>query len=187
MGNDDPQQDDSPLVRWVPVGNGALEVTHRPRLARVPQLAREGSTVVVTLLSQREDAERIGKAVRSAGMRWVWVPLGTGRPPTEPEQRAAYAQTVRELSAALENGAHLVLHCSAGVHRTGTMAYAVLLLRGYSPEEALARIGQSRPLTQEGMHREHKRFAEELVAEMRGSGAPPESGSREPAEPPLNG
>lgn len=98
MEASDQQYNEGSMLRWVKVGAGAPAVTHRPKLARVRHLALEGGTTVATLLSQGEDAEHIGKAVRAAGMQWVWVPLGTARPPTEPEQRTHYMRAVRTLS-----------------------------------------------------------------------------------------
>ena len=50
---------------------------------------------------------------------------------------------------------NIVLHCAAGVHRTGTIAYTLLRMSGYSPDESLAALKTMREEThkQVGDHR----------------------------------
>ncbi len=44
-----------------------------------------------------------------------------------------------------------VLHCAAGIHRTGTMAYTILRMSGYSPTEAFDLLGTMREDTKKGV------------------------------------
>jgi ADP-ribosyl-[dinitrogen reductase] hydrolase len=50
--------------------------------------------------------------------------------------------TIRE---ALERGEHVVLHCLAGLGRTGTIAARLLVEFGMEPEAAILRVRDARP------------------------------------------
>lgn len=67
------------------------------------------------------------------------------RPVGEVHQRMMEA--LPRLSQLLDEGASLLIHCSAGIHRTGTVAYGLLRWRGESWEEAMELIGQMRLVT----------------------------------------
>ena len=44
-----------------------------------------------------------------------------------------------------------VLHCAAGVHRTGTLAYTILRMSGYDASEAFELLGTMREETKKGV------------------------------------
>lgn len=137
-------------LRWVPSGAGRLAVWHRPRFRSIPQLPALGCRRLVTLLSAREGAEVIGVAAVSAGLLWTWLPLDGAAPPTGRRSEKA-AGTVAELSSCLDSGESILIHCSAGIHRTGMVAYALLRLRGASEPDALAEVERLRPVTRAGL------------------------------------
>lgn len=64
-------------------------------------------------------------------------------------------QGLQELVRAIEAGESVLIHCSAGMHRTGMMAFAVLRWLGTAQAEALNLIHTMRPQTREGMREEH--------------------------------
>ena len=68
-----------------------------------------------------------------------------------PENRAEFLNSVDETASALRAGQKLLLHCGAGIGRTGTYAAAVLVRLGIPKDEALAEVGRagSRPETTE--------------------------------------
>lgn len=51
---------------------------------------------------------------------------------------------VRWMSAALDAGQNVVLHCMGGLGRTGTVAACMLAARGVSPEDAIAAVRRAR-------------------------------------------
>ncbi len=55
-------------------------------------------------------------------------------------QQAHYEAAVRELAARLREGAVLLLHCAAGIGRTGTTAACVLKALGLDTQAALQRV-----------------------------------------------
>jgi protein-tyrosine phosphatase len=56
------------------------------------------------------------------------------------DDEAAWADGVRAVAADLRAGQHVLLHCAAGVGRTGTVAACVLKALGLPGVEALARV-----------------------------------------------
>ncbi len=166
MLSDNPGNISAPTLRWVSVGAGRLALTHRPKLRALPQFRAEGCVRLVTLLSAREGAERIGELAREAGLAWTWLPLENARPPTAPAVWRQIEQGLAALIADLGAGESIALHCSAGIHRTGMIAYALLCALGDTPEQALAAIEQMRPVTRAGITTERQRFADAIAERL---------------------
>ena len=150
---------------WVPVGSGRLALWHRPGLRAIPYLSRTGCDRVVTLLSAAEGAEEVGAAVETAGLAWSWIPLASGRPPQGGPDRVARAG-VRGLLEWLEAGESILLHCSAGIHRTGMIAYAALRSSGCGRAASLRRIAEMRSHTRNGLREAHLIWGEEVAKEL---------------------
>jgi len=148
---------------WVLVGAGRLAVGHRPRMRTIPHLPKEGCHRVWTLLSEREGAEEIGSAVRAAGMAWTWLPLADARPPEGRRNADRVRAALEEVSAALDAGESVLLHCSAGLHRTGMIAYALLRRRGLGPAAALDALEALRPLARAEVTPERLEWADGLI------------------------
>lgn len=62
-----------------------------------------------------------------------------------PEKIFGYALGVIKL---LKEGERIYLHCSAGIHRTGTVSYFILRESGYTHERALELIIHERPVVE---------------------------------------
>jgi hypothetical protein len=154
------------LPPFFPLGSGRLALWHRPGRKAFASLAATGCHRVVTLLSAREGAEEIGAAVRAAGMSWSWLPLASGRPPEGRSNGPVCAELPR-LAAALAGGESVLLHCSAGMHRTGMITLALLGLLGLPGEEALARLEELRPFARLAMTPAHLAWAEATSSALR--------------------
>ncbi len=74
-------------------------------------------------------------------LTWIWLPMPNANYP-EGEVDARLRTALPELSRLLDQGAHIVIHCSASVHRTGMVAYGLLRWRGYSPRPAFFAFSQ---------------------------------------------
>jgi protein-tyrosine phosphatase len=52
-------------------------------------------------------------------MKWIWLPLEGANPPMAQSKYSVILEAVKMMEAALNEGGYLLLHCSAGIHRTG--------------------------------------------------------------------
>jgi protein-tyrosine phosphatase len=135
---------------FLPLWSGALAIGHRPALRKLKSFSAGGVTHVATVLSASEQAEKIGEAVRRAGLDWIWVDLGSTK--SLPKRRKPeIIQALGELEAALKQGARIYLHCSAGIHRTGMIAAALLFHLGHGEQEVRAALDLLRPITARDM------------------------------------
>jgi protein-tyrosine phosphatase len=157
----------SPLkVRFVHVGKGRLALFHRPRNEDFAFLHEMGCTHVVTLLKDSEGAERYGNLTKAAGMEWVWLPVPNGKyPERDVHERMLEAMPV--LSGLLDNGNSILIHCSAGIHRTGMVAYALLRWRGLDRKQTMRIIGLTRRETADGMMEKRMRWGDENASPAR--------------------
>jgi len=147
---------------WVTLGQGRLTLWHRPGARAVAELRAFGCDCVVTLLSSREGASTVGKHVEQAGIEWFWLPLENGQPPQGAASEAVLS-AIPVLWQRLDAGRSILIHCSAGIHRTGMIAYALLRWRGHDEDEALVVIEKMRLHTRTGIQRKHLDWANEMV------------------------
>jgi protein-tyrosine phosphatase len=113
-------------------------------------MREQGCTALLTLLSEREGAKAIGEAALRVGIAWLWLPLASGDPPADErdvEVRAVFAGVCEQLSA----GGRVLVHCSAGIHRTGMVAYGLLRHLGRDPKDARTILRALRTFTAEGV------------------------------------
>ena len=130
-----------------------LTLGHRPRLKNIPKMAAEYDLVVV-LLKPTEGTEDLLAHYLAAGLPALHAPFTVGLPNREPLTWGGCSQVrqaVTSVSGALAEGLEVFVHCSAGIHRTGTFSYAVLRHTGYTQKEALDHIKSLREVTYLGM------------------------------------
>lgn len=60
----------------------------------------------------------------------------------------------------------MLIHCSAGMHRTGMVAYVLLRWRGYTPEESLNLIAQARSFTYEALTPKRLDWGKRVIAAL---------------------
>lgn len=127
------------LDRLVPVRPGLWQ-------APAPTPGRDGTylenpgvryDLIVSLTSWGSDAPH--GALRQGG-RFVWVPMVDGPevPATEIRLLAA------EIASALREGAEVLVHCDAGLNRSGVVVGRTLLELGVPVEEAISSIRAAR-------------------------------------------
>ena len=149
-------------IHWTSIGAGRLALWHRPGRHHFAALRDAGVSHLVTLLLEREGARAIGEQAEATGLSWVWLPLRGAKKPGA-VARQSLNEGLAKLSHLVEDGSSLLIHCSAGIHRTGMFAYALLRYRGLSRDEALAMIEQARPHTREGLEAHHLRWGDEVA------------------------
>jgi protein tyrosine phosphatase (PTP) superfamily phosphohydrolase (DUF442 family) len=151
-------------LNFLPVGNGRMALLHRPGGRIISGLAGLGCARVVTLLSDREGAAHIGAWVQAAGLAWTWLPLENANSPTG-EVDARLRAFVPVLSGYLDAGESVLIHCSAGQHRTGMLAYGLLRWRGLSASAAWEALCQMRPQTCQGIQPRHIHWGDTLATD----------------------
>lgn len=144
-------------IRYVEAAPGCGWIAARgcPSVEQLHALcARTGLTGLVTLLRPTERlcaAADLGVACEERGLRWCHAPLRGARQLQLAEVSAhdfARLATIRCTEEWLRDpGARIIVHCSAGLHRTGFYIYLLLRRLGLTPDEALARLREIRSCT----------------------------------------
>ncbi|MDQ1921108.1 protein-tyrosine phosphatase family protein [Massilia pseudoviolaceinigra] len=131
------------------IGRGCLAVMAKPVAGEwiddeFSGIARYGITGMVSLL-ERHEIHELGLVdapalCASNGITFTHFPIADRGLPASPGVFAL----VQALGRRIEDGEHIVIHCRAGIGRTGLMAAAVLVRHGWTPEDAFRQVSASR-------------------------------------------
>ncbi|MGW2659301.1 protein-tyrosine phosphatase family protein [Streptomyces sp. NPDC001478] len=132
-------------------GPGRLSTMARPRGGdwlepEMAALKDVGVDVLVCALTEPE-REELGltdepRSATAAGLRFVALPV----PDLAVPDRATVLPALRALVRQWHEGAHIVVHCRAGIGRSSLLAAAILVLDGVDPDTAWSRIAEARGL-----------------------------------------
>ncbi len=133
-----------------------------------------GASAVVSLMQEHE-FKLLGLADFEAHVaprfRWHWLPIPDGGIPDEAFDQQ-WAGAGPELRERLVAGERLLVHCRAGLGRTGLIASRLLVEFGMTPLQALNAVRRARPGTVETMLQEH--YVLRLVQAGGGGGQAPQ-------------
>lgn len=101
-------------------------------------------TILLSLLELSEQYE-LGLSKQAYycekyGIRSINLPIPDRGLPSTPKA----VELVKQLQQQLDQGEHIVIHCRAGIGRTGIIAGAVLVASGVAPQTALQIISDTR-------------------------------------------
>ena len=105
--------------------------------------ARHAALGLVVCLTPRSELAELSPAYHAAvaqgdmPFRWLNLPM---RNFGLPEDRASFEDGVRQIAQALRQGDAVMLHCAAGLGRTGSTAACVLKALDLDTREALQRV-----------------------------------------------
>jgi len=134
-----------------PGGRRAMALDHDPRvdlMLDVEAIRAFPAAGVVTLIDERElvilGLDMMPRELQQAGMWWKHLPItDMGIPDLAWESR--WQDEGPAIRDALAAGDNVVLHCWAGLGRTGTVAARVLIELGMDPATAISRVRHARP------------------------------------------
>jgi hypothetical protein len=104
------------------------------------QSCRLGIVVCLTPLDEvQELSPDYHRAIGQGGTPWTWVqlPIPNFGVPRDP---AGFREGVQQIAQALRRGDAVLMHCAAGIGRTGSTAACVLKALGLPASEALLRV-----------------------------------------------
>ena len=122
--------------------------------------------MIVTVQRVTENPREVAKYCRAHGIRHKHINLdGANRPLLENKVTQAYLK--KEINALFkhmtQNKEVVLVHCAAGIHRTGTVGYSLLRLSGLQPAEAYEGLRHIRPDTHKGVGDWRIELAEKFI------------------------
>jgi protein-tyrosine phosphatase len=116
-----------------------------------------GASTIVSLIEEHE-FELLGVPdfeIRvTSAFRWHWLPMPDGGVPDAAFEEN-WVSSGAELRGRLVAGERVLIHCRAGLGRTGLIASRLLVEFGMTPRQALAAVRRARPGTVETTLQEH--------------------------------
>jgi predicted protein tyrosine phosphatase len=105
--------------------------------------AQRSRLALVVCLTQRDEMCELSPEYHAAAtsgslpFRWMNVPVPNFG---VPQDKAGFRREIQEIAAALRRGDPVLLHCAAGMGRTGSAAACVLKALGLATQDALERV-----------------------------------------------
>jgi hypothetical protein len=113
--------------------------------------------IVLALLEEHEYAglgiPHFREAVATAKLPWEFAPIPDGGVPGH-EFNLAWRETAPRVRELLQAGGRVLIHCRAGLGRTGLVAACLLVDFGATPQEAINSVRAARPNTIETAEQE---------------------------------
>ncbi len=109
----------------------------RPPLEDLPQLYQAGMRGIVSVMDEPSGI----KEYEETGFQALWLPITGGKPPSLEQVK----QFVRFTKPLIEENQPVVIHCTSGNRRTGTLLAAYLVAEGELPETAISLVEKARP------------------------------------------
>jgi len=147
------------LYSILSIGKGLLYAMAKPSPGEalkygLNHIATMGVTRIVSLL-EVEEAANLGLGnekylSQNLGLEFVHFPIADFGVPTSPQ---AFSEFVKQQYLDVLDGQRTVVHCRAGIGRTGIVTASLLLHCGYTPLEAFEKVsamrGESMPDSQQ--------------------------------------
>ena len=152
---------------WVKVDQGYIKVGHKlgGKSLLIQTLIKQGTTTVFTILGKNEGAEKLGTEILEAGIDWVWLELPNANPPSK-QKDSMLLEKLNVIKNKLVSGEKVYIHCSAGLHRTGMISFALLRLCNYNWSDALNKLNESRPATVNEMTAERLQWVDKFIERL---------------------
>ena len=107
-----------------------------------------GADALVTMLQPYEmiliGVEDLGQRARALGLDWWYLPVTDGAAPGTAFE-STWLEAGPALHARLDDDGRIVIHCRAGIGRSGSLAARLLIERGMRPRDAIVAVRRARP------------------------------------------
>ena len=133
----------------------------RPGKKSKDQIQAHGVTDIVTLLSNREQPETIKRIAGAIGADWHHFELDGGHLETLASGDLSRLFLLWDEIGRADGERIVYLHCSAGLHRTGFVAYLLIRRSGLTPEATMEELRTLREVTVEQVGEDRVALAEE--------------------------
>ena len=152
---------------WARIGNSQVTLWHRPGVGDIKELRlKAGVTLIVTLLSNKEQPAAIQQECRSVGIENFHIEINGANAALLSDKKTIkiIKDNLKSLHKILQENEHrCLIHCAAGIHRTGTLSYSLLRMDGREAKEAYETLKVMRLATYEGVGDWRIALAEKLI------------------------
>ncbi|WP_295614343.1 dual specificity protein phosphatase family protein [Chamaesiphon sp. GL140_3_metabinner_50] len=127
------EQATQPIVEnlwWVIPGK--LAGVRKPTAAELKELQTVGIGAIVSVMHDRSNLELYDRE----NIPHLWLPIQIASSPS----RSQVAELINFVARYDRQGVGTAVHCTGGLHRTGTMLAAYLILNGASDKDAIVSI-----------------------------------------------
>jgi atypical dual specificity phosphatase len=111
---------------------GQIAGVRKPNAAELPELRSAGIGAIVSVMHDKSNLELYERE----NIPHLWLPIQIASAPS----RSQIAELTRFVARYHDLGVGTAVHCTGGLHRTGTMLAAYLILNGATYEEATETI-----------------------------------------------
>ncbi|BAZ18288.1 dual specificity protein phosphatase (plasmid) [Calothrix sp. NIES-4071] len=114
------------------VTRGKLAGVRKPMAEELTELQEKGIGAIVSVIHDRSNLD----LYEQAGIPYIWLPINIGCSPSleQIQQLQNFVDSQNRLGHAV------AVHCTGGVHRTGTMLASYLIYNGLSYNDAMQKI-----------------------------------------------
>jgi len=150
--------------------------------------------MIITALADREKPNWIRDECKKLGLKWFHIPLNGANKTllsTKGTLKLVSERLVELLKVLASSKERALLHCAAGIHRTGVLSYTLLRCSGFNTrEKAMEGIKKMRQHTHDGVKDWRIDLAEEMilpavVAQLEPSSEAHSDNLDQPPTPPL--
>ena len=139
----------------------------KPNLLEILKLKKLGVNFILSIISDKDNPEEIKKICEVNEIYWKRLDLYGANMKYfhTPNVKIKLISTLVEVYNFIKEkrNINLFVHCSYGLHRTGTFVYSLLRIFGDNEKEAFAALNKIRVATAENVHEKRLIYAEKEI------------------------